>query len=325
MLTSFLLAGIFIAISSNNWLIIWIGLELNLYSFIPFILQTSNHLEKEAALKYFLAQATASIILLTAALFSNTSPIIPILIIISLTIKLGIAPCHFWFPSVINASPWPTCWLLTTIQKIAPLVLISFLFFSINIILILTLASLRALVGANGAFNQSHLRPLLAYSSIHHIGWIIAALPFSTTISTLYFISYIFISSSLIYFLHKLNFNQLTPSNICTHSRPSSLSIILNLLSLGGQPPFLGFFPKIIIIYILTNNSIILLATILISTSAISLYFYIKIIIHSLFSSPTTRFPSLFNFNKPSLFIFIITLSTAFSSIILSLIIFSSL
>uniref|UniRef100_UPI0030FE5E4A NADH dehydrogenase subunit 2 n=1 Tax=Struwela camposi TaxID=2859449 RepID=UPI0030FE5E4A len=324
MLSSFLLAGILIAITSNNWFMMWMGLELNLYAFTPFILQTSNHLEKEAALKYFLTQATASIILLTSILFSNYSPAMPTLMFMSLAMKLGVAPCHFWFPSVMNASPWPTCWLLATVQKIAPLTLINYLFCYMNNNLMFSLAALSALVGANGAFNQSHLRPLLAYSSIHHMGWIFAVLKFSSSMAALYFVSYFLISSSIMFFFHKLNLNSLAPSNMNAFNKSYLLSILFNLLSLGGQPPFLGFFPKMMIIFFLTNNQMFLLATILISTSAISLYFYMKIILYTLFSS-TSPHPSMFLFMKPSFSILLLILTTSFSTIIFSTIILLSL
>ena len=324
-LSSFLSIGILISITSRNWFIVWIGLELNLYAFIPFILQTSNHLEKEAALKYFFAQALASALLLISILFVYVTPTISTFTIIAIIIKLGAAPCHFWFPRVINASPWPTCWLLTTIQKIAPLIILNLLFIHTQPIFIYLLATFRAIVGALGGFNQSHIRPLLAYSSIHHIGWIIASISISKILPILYFISYIIISSSLFFFLHKLNINKLSPQTINLHNNYSIISIILNILRLGGQPPLLGFFPKIIVIFTLINNNLITLAIILIITSTTSLYFYIKIILYSIFSYSIYSSPSRFLLNKTSFSIIAPASITAVSTILFSFIIIISL
>nr|YP_010247810.1 NADH dehydrogenase subunit 2 [Thelepus plagiostoma]QTJ29904.1 NADH dehydrogenase subunit 2 [Thelepus plagiostoma] len=325
MLSSFLSIGILISITSSNWFMVWMGLELNLYAFIPFILQTSNHLEKEAALKYFFAQALASALLLMSILFIYVTPTMSTFTIMAIIMKLGAAPCHFWFPSVMNASPWPTCWLLTTIQKIAPLMMLNLLFMHTQPIFMYMLATFSAIVGALGGFNQSHMRPLLAYSSIHHIGWMIASMSISKILPILYFMSYMIISSSLFFFLHKLNMNKLSPQTMNLHNNYSIISIILNMLSLGGQPPLLGFFPKMMIIFTLMNNNLVTLAIILIITSTTSLYFYMKIILYSMFSYSIYSSPSSFLLNKTSFSILAPASITAVSTILFSVIIIISL
>jgi NADH-ubiquinone oxidoreductase chain 2 len=66
------------------------------------------------------------------------------------------------------------CALLRTVQKAAPLMLISYLIeinaFTLRIILISTI------VGSIGGLNQTSIRKILTYSSINHTGWILIAL-----------------------------------------------------------------------------------------------------------------------------------------------------
>lgn len=82
------------------------GLELNMLSFIPIITAFSNNRETEAAIKYFLAQAIGSGLLLLGAFnkymileLARFSPLSnefsSIVILMAILIKLGAAPCHF--------------------------------------------------------------------------------------------------------------------------------------------------------------------------------------------------------------------------------------
>jgi NADH:ubiquinone oxidoreductase subunit 2 (subunit N) len=87
----------------------------------------------------------------------------------------------------------------------------------------------------------------------------------------------------------------------------------------------MGFFPKIITILFLTNQSILILSTILIFTSTVRLYFYIKIILYFIFSFSTFQPPSILNSNKSSTFILLSTLLTSTSTILFSSIIYLSI
>ena len=96
-----LIAGTLIAVSANSWFTRWVGLELNLISMIPLILIKLNSKITEATIKYFLAQAIASILLIFRIniKFLNNESLnlegLELVIIFSLSIKAGLAPVHF--------------------------------------------------------------------------------------------------------------------------------------------------------------------------------------------------------------------------------------
>jgi len=69
----------------------------------------------------------------------------------------------------MSSIPWPLGILLMTWQKFAPLGICASLHLY-HLVLILFLAMANSLLGAWGGLNQTQLRPLLAYSSIIHIG-----------------------------------------------------------------------------------------------------------------------------------------------------------
>lgn len=283
--SSTLFLGTIIALSSNQWIYIWIGLEINLLSFIPLVISQSNNQETEAAIKYFLAQATGSGLLLLGALNYFFYPIIfsgqktsCIFILIGLIIKLGMAPCHFWFPSVIRRLSWTICLILTTWQKLVPLLIVFFLLNSIIYQLSLIPAALSRIIGGIGGLNQTQLRPLLAYSSIGHMGWIFAASFISASTSTIYFLIYIIIISPIILIIKSIS--KKSPKEFSSLSKTSISSIyilILCILSLGGLPPLTGFFPKWITIEALITRNQWLLTSILIIGSLINLSYYLNI------------------------------------------------
>jgi NADH-ubiquinone oxidoreductase chain 2 len=103
LLSTTLIGGILISISSNSWLGAWIGLEINLISFIPLISSQENILTTEASLKYFVIQALASstlmLLVIIRALTNNglttEMRINEYMIIIPLLLKIGAAPLHW--------------------------------------------------------------------------------------------------------------------------------------------------------------------------------------------------------------------------------------
>ena len=274
----FLFLGTLISISSSSLFGIWIGLEFNLISFIPIIINLENNKKRrEAAIKYFLIQAIASAIVIFRALyfylfngyiFSNSPNI---LITLSLSMKLGIAPFHFWFPEVLEGLNWINSLLLLTWQKISPLVILSIFFYANTL---LTLALISALLGAISGINQTSIRKILAFSSISHLGWIGRIIYFNSGLWLNYFVIYCFTRFILCFSFWLLNLNFFSQLTLLKNINEKFI-IFINLLSLGGLPPLLGFLPKWIAVIVVRTNFPILI--ILISSRLITLYFYTRL------------------------------------------------
>lgn len=263
-----------LALSSSHWLIIWASLEVNIISFIPLVTISTWSRETEAAVKYFLFQALGSSLLL----LRSFTPLLSFLLVFAIMVKLGIAPFHLWFPPVINSITWPLCLTLSTWQKIAPLTIL--LSTSSSSSMFVTLASINALVGGLGGLNQSQIRPLLAYSSIGHIGWMIGASVFSPWVRGLYFVFYLV--HSLILFTYFWVFNIISLKNFSSSSTSNSATILIIffiLLSLGGLPPLAGFIPKWIAISLFSTPFIPLF---LILGSLINIFYYLNITLAAL-------------------------------------------
>nr|YP_008238881.1 NADH dehydrogenase subunit 2 [Abisara fylloides]ADO19983.1 NADH dehydrogenase subunit 2 [Abisara fylloides] len=297
-----------VSISSNSWLGCWIGLEINLLSFIPLISNSNNLFNSETSLKYFLIQSIASInflfsILLKMILFKNfeNNYITSILINSSLLMKLGSFPFHFWFPNIMEGLSWLNCFILMTWQKISPMILLSYYMNNNFLILIMIFNSI---IGSIGGLNQTSLRKLMAFSSINNLGWMLAALMISENLWMFYFYMYSFLSMMMCFLFFTLNIyfiNQLFNFNMNFYLK---IFIMINFFSLSGLPPFLGFFPKWIIINFLLNNNFFIISFNFIMMSLIMLFFYTRILYSSLmFFNFKMKWFNIFIKNKSLIFI----------------------
>nr|YP_010254291.1 NADH dehydrogenase subunit 2 [Micromus paganus]QTZ19027.1 NADH dehydrogenase subunit 2 [Micromus paganus] len=278
-----LMIGSLISISSNSWLGAWMGLEINLLSFIPIIINLKNSLSTESALKYFLTQALASSILLFSILIisiknnylhTEINSLMNFILNSTLFMKMGAAPFHFWFPEMMEGLSWMTSLILMTWQKIAPMILISYCLIPFYA---MTASIISIIAGSIGGLNQLNLRKLMAYSSINHLGWMLGSLMISNFYWLVYFSLYTLISTAIISLFNQFNLfkiNQLF--NLSNFNPLMKFLLFCNLLSLGGLPPFTGFLPKWIVIQMMSSINPFLISMMVVPT-LITLFFYIRL------------------------------------------------
>nr|YP_011002918.1 NADH dehydrogenase subunit 2 [Leucoptera coffeella]WPR14284.1 NADH dehydrogenase subunit 2 [Leucoptera coffeella] len=275
-----LMISTMISISSNSWFGCWIGLEINLLSFIPLISNSKNLLSSEASLKYFLTQSIASINLLFLIIMMSffkqleNYNIMMLLMNLPLLMKMGSAPFHFWFPNLIEGLSWMNAYIIMTWQKITPLILISY---NYNFYLISFIAILNAFVGAIGGFNQMSLRKILTFSSINNLSWMLISIMISENLWMLYFFIYCILNFMLCYFFNLMNIFYINQIYFYNMKNFYKILLAMNLFSLGGLPPFMGFLSKWLVINFLINNNMLMLTFLMIMSSLIMLYYYIRI------------------------------------------------
>nr|UGN61719.1 NADH dehydrogenase subunit 2 [Cryptocercus tazigouensis] len=280
-----MMSGILISISSNSWIGAWMGLEINLMSFIPLMSNNKNIYTTESSLKYFIIQAMSSSFLLFIItmkvlmkdMFTLENDNINMMIIMTpLLLKSGAAPFHWWFPSVMEGMSWTNCLLLMTTQKMAPMILISYMMKmnSFSSIIILT----STIVGAIGGLNQLSIRKILTYSSINHTGWMLAALMINENMWILYFMIYSMLTMTIVVIIKPFNTSFINQTLLMNKEMNTmKFMMFTTLLSMGGLPPFLGFLPKWIIIQMMIINNMNIIMTTMVVMSLMTLYFYLRI------------------------------------------------
>nr|ATD85508.1 NADH dehydrogenase subunit 2 [Sus scrofa]ATD85534.1 NADH dehydrogenase subunit 2 [Sus scrofa] len=294
------MSGTMLVMISSHWLLIWIGFEMNLLAMIPVLMKNFNPRATEAATKYFLTQATASMMLMMAIiinlLYSSQwtitkmfNPVAMTMMTMALAMKLGLSPFHFWVPEVTQGISLQAGLLLLTWQKLAPLSVLCQISQSINPNLMLTMAMLSILIGGWGGLNQTQLRKIMAYSSIAHMGWMTAVLPYNTTMTILNLLIYITMTLAMFMLLiHSSATTTLSLSHTWNKMPVITSLMMVTLLSMGGLPPLSGFMPKWMIIQEMTKNESIIMPTLMAMTALLNLYFYMRLA----YSSSLTMFPS---------------------------------
>nr|UFK29159.1 NADH dehydrogenase subunit 2 [Thomomys bottae] len=294
-----LITGTMITIVSSNWMLMWMGLELNMLAMIPLMNINTNYRSTEAATKYFLVQSTASMLFMLAILnnlkvsgqwnmFNMQDDITNYILLVSLAMKLGLVPFHLWVPEVTQGIPLMPGLIMLTWQKLAPMAIIYQLSPYLNVNLMMTMALASILIGGWGGLNQIQLRKIMAYSSIAHMGWMMAATIYNPSAMLFNLLIYIMLTITMFISLNYLT--MMTTSSLAStwNSHPLiTLTLLITLLSLGGLPPLTGFLPKWYIIQELVLNNMTMPALLMAMMALLNLFFYVRLI----YSTSMTMFP----------------------------------
>lgn len=232
-------------------------------------------------------------------------------ILIGYLFKISAAPFHFWSPGVYDGVPTIVTSFISILPKISILIFILQLIhnnnYSSNIyelkFTLLISSFLSLIIGTVAGLSQNKIKKLLAYSTISHIGFILLALTVDSLDSIQAFFFYLIqytLSNINIFFIlitigyykyfyykKKNNINDENNSPIqyidqikgYVHVNPLiALSFAINLFSLTGIPPLIGFFGKQMVLYSSIQKGYIFISFIAILTSVISAVYYLNII-----------------------------------------------
>nr|AAP94571.1 NADH dehydrogenase subunit II [Anolis cybotes] len=286
---SSLSTGTIITMTSHHWLMAWIGLEINTLAIIPIISMQHNPRSTEAATKYFLTQAAASSLILFSSLInawqtgtwditqlSTTQSCI--LLTMALSMKLGLAPLHFWLPEVTQGSTMFSALIIMTWQKLAPMSLIYLTSNNLSTTTLLVMGLISTTIGGWAGLNQTQTRKIMAYSSIAHLGWMATISSIMTNILVMNLIIYLLLTMAMFNSLIITKSKTIQDlSTTWTSSPYLTVLMMLTLLSLGGLPPLTGFIPKWLILEQLVTQNLIMLAFFLTMATLLSLFFYLRL------------------------------------------------
>nr|AEO50782.1 NADH dehydrogenase subunit 2 [Gekko petricolus]AEO50783.1 NADH dehydrogenase subunit 2 [Gekko petricolus] len=326
-LSSTLVTSTIITMSSNHWLMAWVGLELNTLSILPIIMKHHHPRATEAATKYFLIQAMAAAWILFAStinawqtghwsITNTTNPTATTIITVALLLKLGLAPIHAWYPEVLQGSTFNTAMIMSTWQKLAPLTLLYMTNANCPTNMLLLLGVLSALVGGWAGLNQTQTRKIMALSSIAHMGWLIIALTTNLSTTTMALMVYMILTTSMFTSLKTLSAKGLMDTSTLWSLSPTlTIMMMITLMSLGGLPPLTGFAPKWLIMNHLINTKLVYITITLALATLPSLFFYVRLAyLTTLTTPPTTtitkhnwRFKT--NHKQPMSWLLILTMS----------------
>ena len=306
----------------------FIGLEtmaVSFYILAGFI--KPNQRSNEAAVKYFLLGAFSLGILLYGmsilyGLSGSTSlhamsmvfaseqrsgllDLAVILIVAGMGFKIAAVPFHMWAPDVYEGAPTPVTAFLSVGSKAASFAMLLRIFIeglsSMNAdwrLMFEVLAIVTMTVGNIAALTQSNLKRMLAYSSIAHAGYllmgVVAGTPRGVTAMLIYLFVYSFMQLGAFAIIVMMRRQDMVGDELKDFSglhfrHPlAAFAMLLFMLSLGGIPPTAGFMGKFWLFGAAIESGYYWLALIGVLNSAVSLYYYIRVVVFMYLKKETT-------------------------------------
>ena len=320
--------GMMIMAGGIDLITTFIGLEtmaVSFYILAGFI--KPNQRSNEAAVKYFLLGAFSLGILLygmsimyglsgttnlrvMASIFAGQERdprlvLAVILVVAGIGFKIAAVPFHMWAPDVYEGAPTPVTAFLSVGSKAASFAMLLRIFLeglpAMSAdwrLLFEALAIVTMTVGNLAALTQSNIKRMLAYSSIAHAGYllmgVVAGTPRGVTAMLVYLLIYSFMqlgAFAIIIMMRRADMigDELKDLSGLHARHPfAAFAMLVFMLSLGGIPPTAGFMGKFWLFGAAIESGYIWLAVIGVLNSAVSLYYYIRIVVFMYLKNETT-------------------------------------
>ena len=311
--------GMMIMAGGIDLISIFIGLEtmaVSFYILAGFIKPSQR--SNEAAVKYFLLGAFSLGILLygmslmyglsgttnlrvMASVFGGQERdprlvLAVILVVAGVGFKIAAVPFHMWAPDVYEGAPTPVTAFLSVGSKAASFAMLLRIFVEgLPVmsedwrLLFYVLSIVTMTVGNVAALTQTNLKRMLAYSSIAHAGYVLIGIVAGTARGITATLIYLFIYSfmqlgafSVVVLLrrHDAVGDELKDfSGLYLRNPFAAFAMLLFMLSLGGIPPTAGFMGKFWLFSAAIDAGYYWLAVIGVLNSAISLYYYVRVVV----------------------------------------------
>lgn len=226
-----------------------------------------------------------------------------IMMLVAMCFKVSAAPFHFWAPDVYEGSPTLVTALMSTIVKTAAFAAFMRLFLvgfgAVNELWMASLSCIIALslVIANfSAAMQNSVKRMLAYSSISHAAFmlmvILANLRSNISVDAIIYYSLAYSIGSITAFGVLYNVGKNGNENIDAFNGLGkrnpllALCMTVAMLSLAGIPVTAGFFAKYFVFTTMIGTPYKWLLILAVLTSAVGVYYYLKVVIAMYFSKP---------------------------------------
>lgn len=326
LLTLFAVLGMMLMVSAQNFLALYMGLELQslaLYVLAAFDREDSKG--TEAGMKYFALGGLASGMLLfgisliygmTGTLDfdalqrilggGNRSPeamAALVFVAAALAFKISAVPFHMWTPDVYEGAPTPVTAFFAAAPKVAALALLTRVLYVplqglshewLQILMFIALGSM--LIGGFAAIMQTNIKRLMAYSSISHVGYALVGLAAGSVEGvqgTLVYLAIYFLNTlgafAVILCLRRQGKHVEDIADLTGLSRTQPLLALafgLFMFSLAGVPPLAGFYGKFYVFMAAVHSGLYPLAIIGVLTSAVAAFYYLRLIKLVYFDEP---------------------------------------
>jgi NADH-quinone oxidoreductase subunit N len=238
-----------------------------------------------------------------------------ILVVAGVGFKIAAVPFHMWAPDVYEGAPTPVTAFLSVGSKAASFAMLLRIFLeglpamrNDWLLLFEVLAIVTMTVGNLAALTQSNIKRMLAYSSIAHAGYLLigivaagAGYSRGVTATLVYLFIYAFMqlgAFAVVILMRRQDVigDELKDLSGLYRRRPvAAFAMLVFMLSLGGIPPTAGFMGKFWLFSAAIESGYVWLAVIGVLNSAISLYYYVRVVVFMYLRKDATGSEPVFN------------------------------
>nr|YP_010924988.1 NADH dehydrogenase subunit 2 [Vespula rufa]WKC15403.1 NADH dehydrogenase subunit 2 [Vespula rufa] len=270
----------------NNFIHLWIMMEINTLMLISLMALKSKSFK--ATFNFFVIQSISSLMLIVLFIVMNnfySYSMFNFIMAMTFMLKLGMFPFFFWPPLINKNIDWILIFIMSTSQKLIPLLMINQYINLINnklfFYLILWSILISSLISTMMNYNELNLKKILTFSSLNHLSWMILILMFDSSMFLTYFLIYSISMIFLCIILNKFDINSLNDFLKIQFfdSKKINFIITFNFLIISALPPFLTFLIKMNSIKILMENYSFSSSLFFLMISIFTLIFYMNIII----------------------------------------------
>ncbi|MFA5778836.1 MAG: proton-conducting transporter membrane subunit [Elusimicrobiota bacterium] len=229
------------------------------------------------------------------------------LLLFGFALKAALVPFHAWLPDAYPTAPAPVTMMLAgTVSKVCSIYGIVRIFFGVTGVspalhqVLLYAGLISIFFGVFSALKQTDFKRLLAYSSISQIGYIMVGLGCGTPLAYAGALFHILNHATFksLYFMvagaveHSTGERDITKLGGLSDKMPLTfLSSLSASFSLGGVPPFGGFFSKLLIILGLFKAGYLTVGILVVMSAVFTLAYFLKIQRNVFLRLPASRFP----------------------------------
>nr|UTN43017.1 NADH dehydrogenase subunit 2 [Alcedoecus sp.] len=288
-LVSMNLVMVMLMVSSPSWILMWFFMESTTFLFIP-LLSKGGYVSVLNSWKYYIPQVWSSMLFVFSLLreSSSYSMIMNIMLFMSMMMKLGMYPFHGWTLQISEGMTWMEIFLLNSIQKVPPILILTKSNMSFFSLIMIGLSSV--LMSSMLIFSFS-IRNMFMISSSYNMSWLVISGSIGSTEMIFFIITY---SLTLGMAIMSINYHSWSMESIISSLNEGmfiQFNKLTSILLLMGFPPLGMFLCKMEIIYLLLLNNMVL-SSILLLSSVMAFFFYIKMAMTLLLNKESSLLPS---------------------------------
>nr|UTT72578.1 NADH dehydrogenase subunit 2 [Campanulotes compar] len=278
--------SVVVTLSSSSWLVCWMMMEVSSFFFIPIIYGLWSLSSAVSSMKYFFVQSIGSSVFLFSILWDSVpfggwewvseEKEMGVITCLSMMFKLGVFPFMGWMVQISENLSWSKFFLLSSIQEVIPLLMISKFGSSEGIIFFFVCLGMFVLVMF--CFSSYSIHWMMMVSSLFNVGWMVVAALLSK--ESLIFFFFVYFSMLYVFFWvldEIVSIGSMTTLSSFSVFKGGKTVFLFFVFMMMGIPPLGNFLGKVEVLTSMISEDMIWMSVYFVFMSSVFMFLYLKI------------------------------------------------